>query len=136
MLLLPVLLLMSAVSCSSGLVGRPTDRDSKTQVVLKPGDSRRILDTDLTISFDTIVEDSRCPTGVTCIRAGEAIVRIRIDKRDAPASTYLLHTSSQFGREIVHGDVRVRLEDVEPYPTADRQPRPEEYRVTFSLHRR
>ena len=134
--MLLLLTLVSIGSCASRQARQPTEREPGTQVVLAPGESRRILDTALTLSFETLVEDSRCPTGVTCIRAGDAIVRVRIAQRDTPSSTYTLHTSVESGREIVHSTVRVRLEDVLPYPTADRAPRPDEYRVTLSFHKR
>ena len=134
---IPVLLLVliAAVSCASTLPGQPTDQDSGSQIVMAVNDSRRIPETTLTVSFEAVVEDSRCPTGVSCIREGDAIIRIRIDEPGKPPSTYALHTSGPTGHEIVHGNVRVTLVDVKPFPSADRPTRPDEYRVTLLFKR-
>jgi hypothetical protein len=129
-------LLAALVSCSSGLVGPPTDQAGASQVVLSPGGSSAISGTDLAVTFDAVVEDSRCPAGVNCIWAGDAIVRIRIGTRAAASSAYLLHTGLPAGGEIEHGNVRVRLVDVTPYPQADRPSRPEDYRVTLSVQKK
>lgn len=40
------------------------------------GDAVRIEDAGVTLVFEKVVNDSRCPKDVTCIRAGEAIVHL------------------------------------------------------------
>jgi hypothetical protein len=131
-----LLVLTCALACASKPIGQATDQDAGAQLVLAPGESRRIPEIDRTVSFDALIEDSRCPTGVTCIREGDAAVRIRIEKPGASASTYTLHTGGPGGRDATDGDVIVRLVDVKPYPAGDSRPRPDEYRVTLLILRK
>ena len=124
-------LLISAGSWASATAGALTQQDR--QIVLSPGASQRIPDTDLTVVFEAVVEDSRCPVGTNCVWAGDAIVRMRIDSANAKPTRYMLHTNDGFEREVVHGNVRIRLSSLTPEPTADRRPRAEDYRVTLVI---
>ena len=130
-----LLILMGALACASKPIGQATDRDAGTQLMLAPGESHRIPEIDRTVSFVAVIEDSRCPTGVTCIREGDAAVRVQIGKPRASPSTYTLHTGGP-SREATDGDVIVRLVDVKPYPAGDSRPRPDEYQVTLLVLRK
>jgi len=55
------------------------------QFTISVGQSVSVKGEDLTISFVEVVSDSRCPTGATCIWAGEASSLIEITDS---ASTY------------------------------------------------
>jgi hypothetical protein len=127
------LLLLCPLACASNPLGQTPTQGGP--IVLAPGDSRRIPDTDLTISFESVVEDSRCPTGVTCIREGDAAVLLRLEKPGSPPSAPTLHTSGPSAGEIVYDGVTIKLVDVKPYPAADRKPRPDEYRVTLLIRK-
>lgn len=123
-----------------GCASAPTAPTSPTaerqrEVVLAPGGSARLADTDLTLVFDTVVEDSRCPAGVECVWEGDAAVQIHITSPGASLSSYTLHTSDRFPRQIDHGSVRVRLVAVNPQPVVDVVIRPDEYRVTILVER-
>lgn len=133
---LTALLLISTASCQTTPTSATPNQDAVRQVTLAPGESRRVDDFDITVTFEALVEDSRCPTGVSCITEGDAAVRVRVDSTKVPAGTYTLHTGARFDHEVVHGDVLIRLETVNPYPAADARPRPDDYRVTLSIRRR
>jgi len=45
---------------------------------LQSGQIARITDENLKIEFVEIVEDSRCPKGVTCVWAGQVVAKVRI----------------------------------------------------------
>lgn len=45
------------------------------------GESVAVADTDLSLTFVAVERDSRCPKGVQCVRAGEAIVVLSIQRR-------------------------------------------------------
>jgi hypothetical protein len=131
-----LLLLICSLACAENPAGQADPRDGATPVVLAPGESRRIPETDLTISFLRVVEDSRCPTGVTCIREGDAAVLLRVDKPGTNPSEMTLHTSGPGAVEQSVDNVTVRLAGVMPYPAADSKPRPEEYRVTLLIRKK
>lgn len=138
-----VLLVMASVACAtnaqSPVAAQTTPAAaqtmSPTELTLAPGESGRVPDSEAAITFEAVVEDSRCPTGVTCVWEGDAAVRIRVEEPGAAPATYTLHTSDRFGREAKHGSIRIRLAAVTPHPTADGPVKAEDYRVTLAVSR-
>ena len=123
-------LCLSSDRAGVGLAARQDD-----SIVLTPGASHLIPDTDLTVVFEAVVEDSRCPVGTNCVWAGDATVRLRVDSPRAKAASILLHTNEQFPQEAAHGGIRLRLVSLAPQPTADGPPRPDSYRATLNIRR-
>src|SRR5215813_14151309 len=109
-----------------------TQQTNPMKVTLTVGQSVKVTGTDMTVTFEEIAEDSRCPTGTTCIWAGDATVSIAIVSGNNTPSKSTLHTNAQFAQEAQHAGVLVRLVDVSPYPTVDGPPRRESYRVSLS----
>ena len=130
------LVLICTLACTSKPVAMATDQNAGSQIVLAPGGSGHIPETDLTITLEGVVEDSRCPTGQTCIREGDAAVRLRVQKPGAAPSTLTLHTGGPGEREADFDGVNVRLVDVRPYPAGATKPQQEEYRVTLLVRQR
>ena len=130
---LAFLLFISMGSCASTPAPAPVPAKLGSEVVLTRGASHHVADTDLTVVFETVVEDSRCPTGVSCVWAGDAAVRIRIEAPATASVTRELHTNAGFEREMAHGGVRVRLVSLTPEPGPDGPPRPDDYRATLSI---
>jgi hypothetical protein len=129
-------LFVSPLAGASNPLGQDPGQDAGTRMVLAPGEVRRVSGTDLTLTFVRLVGDSRCPTGVTCIRAGDAAVLVRADKPGSAAADLMLHTSGPGSGDVaVHG-MRLTLVDVTPYPREDHTPSPEEYRVTLLIRKR
>jgi hypothetical protein len=88
----------------------------------------------LELAFETVVSDSRCPRGVQCIRAGEATIRIAVEKApNARGSFELLTTPSR--NEATYNPYTIRLLGVNPYPDANRRIQPEEYEATLVVTR-
>ncbi len=92
------------------------------------GGSVQLPDQGIGISFDEVVEDSRCPANVVCVWAGEAVIELTVTKADTSAvvrlslepgspikSPWVRVTSSQPGSE----DISIRLTSLEPYPGSD-----------------
>ena len=97
---------------------------------LAPGQTVTIESTATTVHFDRVVQDSRCPTDVQCIRAGEAIVRIVV-KSSSGAQDYELNSER---REPVHrDDLTITLVEVKPPRVSTRPIAPDEYRVTLRV---
>jgi hypothetical protein len=89
-------------------------------IELRVGDTRPVPGTTLSVTFVRVVNDSRCPRGVTCLWAGDASVELRVTPADGPSATVQLHVNQQeANRATVHG-LRWQLERLEPYPEADR----------------
>ena len=129
-------LFICPVACASSPVGPDTSQDTGTRLALAAGEARRVPETDFTLTFVRLVADSRCPTGATCIREGDATVLVRVDRPGSAAADLTLHTSGPGSGDVVVDNVLVTLIDVMPYPREDQTPRPEEYRVTLLIRRK
>jgi len=117
----------------AALTGANIDQKDVVAHVLAVGDSLALSDA-LTMTFEAVVEDSRCPTGTNCIWEGDAVVRVRLDERGTAPATYVLHTSDRYQQAFEHGNVRVRLLEVAPHPAATTVHRPPStVRPTFLL---
>lgn len=105
-----------------------------TTFALRVGQEARVGGTVLRIAFLAVTEDSRCPTQVMCIWAGNAAVRIGVAFGTGPTVPYVLNTfSDPHAAEL--GSYRVTLLRLDPYPV---QPAPipaDRYVATFRLQR-
>jgi hypothetical protein len=129
-------LFISPLACASNPLGQEPGQGTSIQVVLAPGQTSRVPETDLTLTFVRLVADSRCPTGVTCIREGDAAVLVRVDRPDSAPTELTLHTSGPGAHDVVVQSMVVTLVDVTPYPREGDTPRPEEYRVTLLIRKK
>jgi hypothetical protein len=68
----------------------------------------------LTVRFSSVVEDSRCPMGVTCIRAGEARVHLELRARGAGTDEVILATEGGQPRYASFAGYDVRLVALDP----------------------
>ena len=108
---------------------------SAVSVVLAIGASKRVPDTNLTVKFEAVVADSRCPTGTTCVWAGDTAVKIQMTAPKTTPASAVLHTNLRTAPPVVHDGWRIKLIGVTPAPTADGPPRPEDYRITLLIDR-
>jgi hypothetical protein len=101
-------------------------------VTLAVGQEARFPEEGLTLRFTSVLEDSRCPSEVVCIWAGDGAVLIEIAPEGGDARVDTLHTTLE-PKVIEVGTRELLLERLDPYP---RRPEPisvEEYRATFVL---
>lgn len=90
----------------------------------------------LRIAFEGVGEDSRCPTGVQCVWAGDAAAAFALEKPPAAAVHRTLHTSGRFERQTEYEGLVVRLDDIKPYPKDGATIAPGDYRATIVVTRR
>ena len=91
---------------------------------LRVGNSVTMANSDITIIFEDVTDDSRCPTSVECVWAGEAKLSIRFNKQNLVFSTY-------DKLEIEVGSYKIKLEGLEPYPEHPSQIQKGDYRASF-----
>jgi hypothetical protein len=77
------------------------------------------------ISFDSLENDSRCPSGSNCIWAGEARIKITFSNAGDKKS-FVLSTLTTQDTTISH--YKIRLVDVTPYPNGSKI-NPENYKM-------
>jgi len=68
----------------------------------------------LTVRFASVVEDSRCPMGVMCIRAGEAKVQLALRQPGAGEDEVILATEGGQPRHASFAGYEVHLVALDP----------------------
>jgi hypothetical protein len=89
----------------------------------------------LRVAFSSLIEDSRCPQGVTCVWAGNAKVLLRLGKAGKRAALMRLNT----GLDPKHDSYRgydVKLIGLTPYPKKDVRIKKRDYVATLVVSRR
>jgi hypothetical protein len=84
----------------------------------------------LGITFSRIVQDSRCPSDVVCVWAGDAAVELLVTGPETDRTELTLHTTLDPKEDTVDG-YRVRLASVAPYPKIAAPIPLRDYRVTL-----
>jgi hypothetical protein len=100
-------------ACASG--GRPSvpaalDRDFR----LERGETAAVGAEGLTVRFIAVVEDSRCPLGVQCVRAGEAKVQLALRAPGSGGDNLILATEGGQPRYASFATYDVHLVALEP----------------------
>lgn len=114
---------------------RPDAQAKTDDIELAAGASATVGSTGVTLIFERVESDSRCPAGARCVWAGDAVVRLGIEARGKSKSRTIvrLHTNPREPREVRQAGLRIRLVALEPRPTLDREIDPDEYRVRLSV---
>ncbi len=125
----------------AGLLGAKPHADGAVKVVrlnrefkLNAGQQVTFKGKRLRIKFVAVENDSRCPSDVTCVWAGNATVRLQLSNGRS-TRTLTLNTSgnSPFVRETEYQGYKVTLVDLSPYPRSDRKIAARDYIVTLRV---
>ena len=98
------------------------------------GRTVRIVGTTLEVHFVGVSNDSRCPTDVQCVTAGDATIELQVAADGAAGVRYELH-SNDGAREVVHAGYRLTFVDLKPLPVSTRPIRAGDYVVTLRVSR-
>jgi hypothetical protein len=128
--LLVIACLLAATACSESPAGPTVPLD--TEFALAPGESRALEGTTLTIRFNGVTGDSRCPADAVCIQGGSAEVRITAAS-DESTRDHALLTGDM--RPVQHGPFTIALAQLAPYPFSSRTIQPADYRATLRVTR-
>jgi hypothetical protein len=123
--------LLSVTACDFWSPTEPSPVNA--ELTLAPGEQRSVGGTDISIKFEAVTGDNRCPGDATCILGGSATVRIQVHGPRTASQRYDLNTGDM--RPIQHGAFTVELLEVAPYPFSSRPFDPSEYRVTLRVTR-
>ncbi|MEN8614944.1 hypothetical protein ABFB09_06665 [Dehalogenimonas sp. THU2] len=100
---------------------------------LSPGKSAVIESEDMTITFDKVLNDSRCPESVTCIWAGQVQVLVTIEL-DGRKETLTLTQSGLTGDPASQLYEKYVLEfNISPYPQTEQTIRVADYRLEITV---
>jgi len=88
--------------------------------------------TKLRIRFVAVENDSRCPSDVTCVWAGNAAVRLQLGSgRGSKTVTLNTSKSPSFVGETEYQGYKVKLVELSPYPRSDRKIGQRDYAATL-----
>jgi hypothetical protein len=110
---------------------QPGDLPLRQSVELRAGSSAT-LEGGLTIAFDRVTSDSRCPTNALCVWAGDAIVAVSLSQGSGGPAARELHTDAR-ASEASYLAYSIKLLTLAPYPQTDRAIRPEDYVATIEV---
>ena len=127
-----VLCLLAATACDEKSPAGPTVPLNQ-RFTLARGEVARVDGADLRLQFVEVTGDSRCPADVVCIQGGDALVHVRVT--DGVTATYELHTGDSSRAAAMHGQVRIELVQLQPYPFSSRTIAQDDYRATFLVTR-
>lgn len=119
------LLLIISVACQNNLTHDLYDYGDEFN--LKLGEEVQIGRERISVKFVDVLEDSRCPSNVTCVWAGNGKVQIQLDQDNIQLNTYLEP------HEVSVENVNIQLLGLEPYPKYPRQFEKEDYRVRLLI---
>ncbi|HSL28843.1 MAG TPA: hypothetical protein VK900_06545 [Anaerolineales bacterium] len=119
------------------------DTNVNREFSLAPGQSASVRRADLTITFNYVLSDDRCPIQIECAASGPVTVSLTVQQGDAVPFGLTLETlTDQEGRSpgspmegirdaIEAGDYFVRVLGVVPYPRNLSGIKASDYQATF-----
>ena len=91
------------------------------------------LDGGLTLAFDRVTGDNRCPIGVECFWMGDGVATLRLRSVGWQGVEFNLHTHPDFPRQATLEGFTFRLEDLAPYPVYNVPHDPADYVATVRV---
>ena len=87
------------------------------------------------VTFLEVTTDSRCPSGVMCVWAGEVIVKIKVTKDDKDWGEHSVSTiPNEIGRRVVRVDnYAIDFVDIKPSKQEKKEIKPADYLATFKI---
>ena len=101
------------------------------EFTLSIGQSASLSGENLTIKFVKVISDSRCPTGATCIWAGEASSLIKITSSESAFSKVLTQSGSSQSKTSFAG-YEITF-DLQPYPELGKETKEKDYHLHLSI---
>ncbi len=99
---------------------------------MEPGGETTIDGTTLSLRFERVSGDSRCPADAVCILGGDATVHVKAVE-DGTITELELHTGDSARASAPVGSRLVTLTGLQPYPFSNRTIDPGEYRATLRV---
>ncbi len=97
--------------------------DPGSSFTLPVGKTAALRGTDTRLTFKEVSADSRCPTDVVCVWAGDAAIAVVISRNGAPDETQTMNINAPTN-EITSGNLRIKFVGLAPVPRqSDTSPR-------------
>ena len=103
------------------------------QVTLAPGQSDTIRGTDLSVRFNGVTGDNRCPADALCVLGGSATVKVELRNGSGSPREVTFETGDL--KPVEHDSFTLELVQLLPYPFSATPIRHEDYRATIRVTR-
>ena len=123
---------LAAAGCADS-PSAPGDVPYGERFGLKIGESVRVGDDGVEVTFEAVRSDSRCPIDATCLHNGEAVAALRFTVGGRTLTRDML--TEQNKTEVVDR-YAVRVISLQPYPRSDRPTAPADYVAQLQLDHR
>jgi hypothetical protein len=104
------LTLSVSLTMSVTLAGVRVSSETEQTARLRVGDVVQIDGSSAALTFKAVTRDSRCPKGVRCIRAGEAVVVLELRGGSGETSTLTFDVPPGGGASKSPGGYRIEIE--------------------------
>jgi len=137
---LPLLLALVLSGCAS-TPSVPNDKPTITlgqEFQVAAGHTATLPAGNVRVVFNGVSEDSRCPAGVQCAWAGQAVVQISVYPPDGtPVGYNLVLGSSAINADLATaGQYTIRLRALDPLPVGSEQVSPTDYVATLLMSKK
>jgi len=96
------------------------------------GQEAHVQGTPIVVSFRGVSNDSRCPTDVQCVWAGNAVVRLSLSQGEGPAIEVSLNSTLD-PRITKFAGYSIRLAGLKPAPNSGKPIPPGDYVATLEV---
>ena len=122
--------LLAVSACDERVTGPTSPLNS--EFTLAPGETVALEGASLSVRFNQITGDNRCPADALCVLGGSADVSVTAISGGSTREHTLRTGDTQ---PVQHDGFTISLVQVSPYPFSARTIEPHEYRVTLKVTR-
>ena len=128
--------LFGGASAADGITKPKTSSEAARvgrEFKLRSGQQISLQGTKLRVKFAAVSNDSRCPSDVTCVWAGNAAVRLDVSTNRSNGKSLTLNTAKgpTLASEADYRGYKVKLVNLSPYPRSDQKIAAGDYVVTL-----
>lgn len=102
------------------------------KVTVQVSQQKTLSKSKITIKFVSLADDSRCPTDVQCIQAGNAKIQIQVKKVGSGTKNFDLNTNDN-PQVVSFAGYTIKLIDLNPKPASNIRINRFGYRATFTI---
>ena len=127
------LTLAASLTMSVALAEVRVSSEKEQTARLRVGDVVQIDGSIAALTFKAVTRDSRCPKGVRCIRAGEAVVVLELREGADDTSTLTFDVPPDGGASQSVRGYRIEILSLDPQAEADVEIAPRDYIATIGI---
>ena len=135
-----ILFIFSLLFSTLGIALDSTTVIAQTPIIVSKLGFGKVMEIgDVELKFIKVLSDSRCPKGVTCVWAGEAVVLVDIFKNGKKIEQKKLtfspksHLQNKFSNILKSDELNISSYNILPYPKYGRKITNEEYYLQVEI---